>query len=136
MMEFVPEVNATQLLQLSESVQMSLMKSVEVTAGEVSARIGFVVPIDAVIEAAALAVLLVAVLLCCACRVLRRARRTARDRKNGLIVAAANITDADDCEEHELEQHSHGRGATLGDSDLDDELCVSRSPAPSACGRA
>lgn len=133
-MESVPAVNATQLLQLSESVQVSLMRSVEFAAEEASARIGFVVPIDAVIEAAALALLTVIVLLCCAFRAVRRARREARDRKNIMIVAAANGPE-DDNEEHEQEQHSFGRGAAPGDSDLDDE-CISRSHAPASGARS
>lgn len=130
-MEFVPTVNATQLLQMGESVQVSFMRNVEVTAGEVSARIGFVVPVDAVIEGAALAVLLVVVLLCCACRAARRAKSAARDHRNKMIETAPAADDSDG-EEHEMEQHSHGRGAAPGDSDLDDDTCISRARAP-AC---
>lgn len=134
-MEIAQYANATQLLQLGESVQISVMKTAELTAAEVSARVGLIVPVDAVIEAGVLAVLLVSVCVCCACRAVSRARAEAHNRKNDMIVAIARDAPEDDGDEHELEQHTHGRGATPGDSDLDDELCTNRAHAPaSACG--
>lgn len=131
-MDTTPHVNATQLLQLGERVQIFVMTTAELTAAEVSARVGLLVPVDAVIEASVMALLLVSVCVCCTCRAAQRARVAAKHRKNEMIVAIARDAPEDDGDEHELEQHTRGRGAAPGDSDLDDDVYISRAHAPAS----
>jgi len=132
-MEFA-SVNATKILEFGESVQVSAVRTVELTVGELSARFGFSIPSDAILEAVLLLTLLLCALLCGGSRVVRQTRAQKRARENKKIVAIASNAPEDDGDEHELERHSHARGATPGDSDVDEELCTPRSHAPaSAC---
>ena len=107
------------------------MRTAEVAVEQLSARAGFAIPVDAAIEVAVLAALLVMLILCCAGRSLRRAQAAAKSRRNDMIVEAA-VTLEDDDEEHELEKHARVRGAALGESDLDDDVCILRVHAPAS----
>jgi hypothetical protein len=108
------------------------MRTVEVTAGEISARAGSVIPVDAVLEGALLVLFMTTLLICCSCRAARHAKVRERARQNNLAIATARDAPEDDGDEHELEKHSHGRGPTPGDSDLDDDLYTAKSHAPAS----
>ena len=135
-MSMVPALNATTLLEFGENVQVSVMQTVETTAAEISAKVGVVIPADAVLEAVGLLVSLVALLLWCGCCAARSARVRRRAREKRIVVEMAENAPEDDGDDHELEKHSHARGPAPGDSDLDDDLCTSKAHAPASAAGA